>query len=91
MDLCRPWLQAALDTLRPRAVILIGTLAIERYLPRISLEQIVGKQFEKDGVTLIPLPHPSGASRWLNDPAHRVLLKEGLEHVRTVWHELAFN
>ncbi|MGH2378886.1 MAG: uracil-DNA glycosylase [Candidatus Limnocylindria bacterium] len=29
-------------------------------------------------MTLIPLPHPSGASRWLNDPANRALLRRGL-------------
>ena len=27
-------------------------------------------------------PHPSGASRWLNDPTHRDLLRKGLAHVR---------
>jgi len=91
MQLCSTWLQGALDTLQPRALILVGTLAIERYLPRTSLEDIVGKRFQENGLTLVPLPHPSGASRWLNDPAHRSLLKEGLEHVRCVWDELAIN
>jgi uracil-DNA glycosylase len=89
MVLCSTWLEAALHTLTPRAIILVGTLAIDRYLPRRSLEEIVGNRYETDGLTLIPLPHPSGASRWLNDLAHRDLLKQGLQHLRTVWDELA--
>ena len=35
------------------------------------LTEAIGERFELDGVTAIPLPHPSGASGWLNDPANR--------------------
>ena len=31
---------------------------------------------------LLPLPHPSGVSRWLNDPAHSVRLDEALAVLR---------
>ena len=31
---------------------------------------------------VIPLPHPSGASGWLNDPANRARLGKALTHVR---------
>ena len=35
-----------------------------------------------DGAIVIPLPHPSGASGWLNDPANRARLGKALTHVR---------
>jgi hypothetical protein len=40
---------------------------------------------------LLPLPHPSGQSRWLNDPAHRQLLAAALGrlHELAVWAESA--
>jgi uracil-DNA glycosylase len=86
-ELCRDWFDAVIETLKPTAFLLVGTLAIERYLPGRRLEETIGKRFEQGGRTLVPLPHPSGASRWLNDPSHRELLAEALRHVRDVWHE----
>jgi uracil-DNA glycosylase family 4 len=80
--LCTPWLEQELALLRPRVILLLGGLAIDRFWGRIPLADAVGRARTKDGVTYIPLPHPSGASRWLNDPAHRELLRKGLAHVR---------
>src|SRR5216117_1754706 len=80
--LCTPWLDQELALLRPRVILLLGGLAIDRFWGNVSLEDAVGRSRAKDGVTYIPLPHPSGASRWLNDPAHRALLHKGLGHLR---------
>ena len=33
---------------------------------------------------LLPLPHPSGVSRWLNDPAHRALVDKALAQL-AIW------
>ena len=30
---------------------------------------------------LLPLPHPSGVSRWLNDPVHQRLHQQALEQL----------
>jgi uracil-DNA glycosylase family 4 len=85
INLCAPFLEAQLALIRPRAMLLVGTLAIERFFPRTSLDLLIGNQLERDGMLYIPLPHPSGASRWLNDHNHRELLRQGLEHVRQAW------
>ena len=37
------------------------------------------------GPWYLPLPHPSGASRWLNLPAHRELLERGLQVLGLLW------
>jgi uracil-DNA glycosylase len=80
--LCTPWLDQELALLRPRVILLLGGLAIDRFWGKVPLEDAVGRWRVRDGVTYIPLPHPSGASRWLNDPTHRELLRRGLAHVR---------
>lgn len=83
--LCRPWLEAQLALIRPETILPVGGLAIERYFPAIPLVELIGRRFDQDGVTIIPLPHPSGASRWLNLPEHKELLRRALEHVRVEW------
>lgn len=87
ITLCRPWLEQQLRAGRPRVVLLVGGLAIDRYLPKTPLTDLIGRRFEIDGISYIPLPHPSGASRWLNVPAHRDLLRHALAHVRDAWDE----
>ena len=79
---CRPWLDAQWKLVDPQVVILFGKMSIDTFLPRMSLEDAVGRTFEKAGQTYIPLPHSSGASTWLNDPAHRLLLAEAIERLR---------
>jgi uracil-DNA glycosylase family 4 len=79
--LCAPWLEAELALVRPRVVLLVGTLAIERFWGRVPLSEVVGKSRSEGGRVLIPLPHPSGASRWLNDPRNRRLLSRALRLV----------
>jgi hypothetical protein len=44
--------------------------------------------FERDGRLLLPLPHASGVSRWLNDAAHRALLERALAELSRVRLEL---
>lgn len=66
--LCRPWLDEQLKVLKPAIVLLVGLLAIRTFLGRVSsLSAVVGTSTLRDGVRYLPLPHPSGVSRWLND------------------------
>ncbi|HEX9038386.1 MAG TPA: uracil-DNA glycosylase family protein [Ktedonobacterales bacterium] len=86
--LCHPWLKRELAILRPRVILLVGGMAIERFLGPRRLDDVVGQSFERQGVTLIPLPHPSGVSRWLNDPARKALVALALERLaelRAAW------
>lgn len=76
--LCRPFLQGELRLVRPKVVLLIGTMAIEAFLGKCRLEEVIGTYREEDEMLLLPLPHPSGVSRWLNLPEHKVLLQQAL-------------
>jgi uracil-DNA glycosylase len=76
---CAPWTDAALRLLDPPLVIPVGGLAIDHLLGPSKLIDVIGHRFEVDGRTWVPLPHPSGASAWLNTPAHRVLVERAVE------------
>ncbi len=83
LALCAPWLDEELQLLRPHVLLLIGQLAIERFWGRAPLEEVIGRtRRERDGRVLIPFPHPSGASRWLNDPGHARLLQRAIAQLR---------
>ncbi len=75
---CAPWTDAVLRLLDPPLVVPVGGLAIDRLLGPSRLANVVGHRFDVDGRTWIPLPHPSGASAWLNAPAHRVLVERAV-------------
>ena len=74
---CSHWLEGELDLLKPMVLIPIGQLAIKRFLGEGALDDRVGNRFGVAPV-IIPLPHPSGQSRWLNVPDHRHRLNEAL-------------
>lgn len=77
--LCKPFLDAELQLLMPTVVLLVGTMAIEAFYGKVKLEDVIGTYQERAGMLFLPLPHPSGVSRWLNDPAHLKLHQRALE------------
>ena len=80
---CAHWLDAELKLLRPKMIILVGQMAIARFLGPGSLEDRVGKSFGERPV-MIPLPHPSGQNRWLNASANRERLASALKLINDV-------
>jgi uracil-DNA glycosylase len=76
--LCRPWLDAELRLLRPRLVLCVGGLATRHVLGIARLTEHVGERHSLGDAVAIPLPHPSGASGWLNPPEHRARLEAAL-------------
>ena len=83
IDLCRFWLDWELRLLQPALVVTVGGLALRRVLGRVGLSECVGHRFELGPAAVVPLPHPSGASGWLNAPANRERLAAGLELLRS--------
>ncbi len=84
--LCAFWQESELRLLRPTLLVPVGGVAIKRLLGLNSLA-CVGERIELDSavatpVTAIPLPHPSGASGWLNDPRNRAQLERALRLLR---------
>lgn len=70
-ELCSFWREWELRLVQPKLIVPVGGLAIRRVLGRASLDVSVGQRFELGEAVAIPLPHPSGVSRWMNSPANQ--------------------
>lgn len=83
--LCNDHLEMEMALVRPEIIVTLGKMAASRIIPganRRALADLVGTVADVElahGMTIvIPLPHPSGVSRWLNDPANRARVDDGL-------------
>jgi uracil-DNA glycosylase len=81
-ELCSFWFDWELRLLRPTLIVAVGGLAIDRFLGRRALGECIGCEFERNGAIVVPLPHPSGVSRWTNAPENRRLLDDALALIR---------
>jgi uracil-DNA glycosylase len=81
-ELCSFWTDRELEVLRPRLIVPVGGLAIRRLIGISGLAASVGRRYELDDAAVVPLPHPSGASSWLNAPANRELTAQAAALVR---------
>lgn len=80
---CESWLSQEAAILRPRLVIAVGTLAIERVVGRkVPLAEVVGSvmpaRWHGLDVDVVALPHPSGASPWHRVEPGKTLLAKAL-------------
>ena len=81
-DLCELWRNRELELLRPRLIVTVGGLALRRMLGLTDLTAAIGERFDRDGVPVVPLPHPSGASSWPHAPGNAERLGRALGLVR---------
>ncbi len=86
LDRCAHFVDEELAIVRPKVLILVGSLAIEHFLGHLQLAEAVGRMFTIDAggrnMSVIPLPHPSGASVWPFRPENRKLLARALRLLR---------
>ena len=80
--LCADWREAELRLLRPALVVTVGLAPASVLLGIRRLGDAIGKSYLLGDAVAIPLPHPSGASAWLNDATNRARLGKALTHVR---------
>ncbi len=84
----RPRLRKTLRDFNPQIVVTVGKHSLEHCLGvKVNiLKDFIGKKFIADPyklfgkeVTIIPLPHPSGASTWRHKPENKIFLKKALK------------
>lgn len=88
IDLCRTHLEREVALVRPAIILPLGRLSITYFVSRKPLNALIGNVFERNGTYVLPLPHPSGVSRWLNLPEHRQLLDRALSLLSALRREL---
>jgi uracil-DNA glycosylase len=88
-----PILREEVRLAAPRLLLLVGGLA-HRFVfgDDARLDGLVGCELTWDGAegaSVLCLPHPSGASTWLNDPTRVELWRRGIDLLRARWAEVA--
>lgn len=79
-QLCRPYLDAERTLVCPELIVPVGRLAINLYYPaKLPLAEIIGTQLQINRGWVVPLPHPSGASRWHQIEENRLLVEQAVE------------
>ena len=88
MKTYRPKLIEKIDHHKPKLIVPVGNLAVRHVFndPSVLLEDIIGHKFTRrpfgtcvDETILLPLPHPSGVSLWLNSTRNKQLLEMALD------------
>ena len=87
--LCRPFLDREIELINPSLLIPVGRLAIGLFFPaKLPLTEIIGNESQIDGRVVIPLPHPSGASRWHQIEENRKRIAEAIGRIGKIREEL---
>ncbi len=72
---CAPWTERQIALLDPDVIIPVGSMAIAATLAPARLGDVIGRRFRHGDRDIVPLPHPSGASAWVNDAGNRALVE----------------
>jgi uracil-DNA glycosylase len=87
-----PYLREELRLVSPRLVVLVGGLAHRfAFGADAKLDDLVGRELRWDRApeaSVLCLPHPSGASTWLNQPERVELWRRSIGVLRERWAEL---
>ena len=87
-----PYLRREVALVAPRLIALVGGLAHRHaFGSDARLDDLVGRELTWEaapGAAVIALPHPSGASTWLNDSSRVELWRRGIELLAARWSEL---
>jgi uracil-DNA glycosylase len=87
--LCAAWREHELRLLDPQLVVTVGLEPARWLLGVKRLTDAIGKSYVVGDAIVVPLPHPSGASGWLNERANHARLGKALTHVRRELSRLA--
>lgn len=91
--LCRPYLDLEIDLVDPKLIIPVGRLAIELFFGAAPLTEVIGGEVliptswpaesgRIDGRWVVPLPPPSGSSRWHQLPENRKRIDRAIRRIK---------
>lgn len=88
--LCAPFLRREVSLVDPEVIVPVGSLAIQRFVGKVRLNDVVGEIIETDERLIVPLPHPSGVNLWLNRSENHERVTRALERLGELQRERAW-
>jgi uracil-DNA glycosylase len=80
--LCRPYLDQEIELVDPRLILPVGRLAIGLFFGDTPLTKVIGGEIQVGARWIVPLPHPSGASRWHQLPENRKRIERAIRKIK---------
>lgn len=81
--LCAGFLEQELALVQPEILIPVGSMAVQTFMGSVRLADVVGNIFPQNGYRfIVPLPHPSGVSLWLNRRENQERVTQALQGLR---------
>ncbi|MEM2114417.1 MAG: uracil-DNA glycosylase [Candidatus Caldarchaeum sp.] len=74
-----------MEAVKPRMVLLLGSVAVQTLLGKPSITAVRGRAFEKDGIVYFCTYHPAAA---LYNPANKTTFFKDLEKAKTLLNDL---
>ena len=79
---CAGFFLRELELIRPELVLAVGRMAIDRLMRFDKLDDVVGRvvpvEYQGHAFRCLPLPHPSGLSRWIQKPEGKARVTQAL-------------
>ena len=89
--LCWPYLDEEILVINPQLIIPVGRLAISLFWDtKLSLKEIIGTEKLVGERWIVPLPHPSGASRWHQIESNRHRIRQAVKLIRSHYQQIGF-
>lgn len=84
---CRPWLQAEIDVIKPRAIVCLGSTAARAVIgPKFRVSVQRAQFVESDLAPLVTATvHPSSILRAPSDEARQQEMKRFIDDLKTIW------
>lgn len=82
--LCSTWMDREIALLDIRLIIPFGAMSINRFLGAGPLTERIGNVFDYQDIPVVPLPHSSGASTWLNSQENKSRLAAALDAISSI-------
>ncbi|ADG83569.1 uracil-DNA glycosylase [Thermincola potens] len=85
-DACKPWLEKQIALIKPKIIVLLGSVAIQNIIDRgARITRDRGRWYEKNGIRIMPTFHPAAL---LRDPAKKRPVWEDIKKVRALYDSL---
>lgn len=79
--LCAPYLEREVALVQPEVIVPVGSMAVRRFLGPVTLTDAVGTVVQDNAAAIVPLPHPSGVSLWLNRRENQNRVSRAVGHL----------